>query len=226
MIEPRIDVVTTVVGSQSDPLQPPIYVTPTVRYFCFSDHPAASIPAPWCYRPIVQPPGNLTPIDIARWVKILVHDQVPLADIIVWQDAAYRLAVNPAMFLPLLMRADLLILGHPARATIEQEAEELIRLKLTGNQVRLQAQRYRTQGFPTSWPLSSTGLLVRRNDAHVRRFAHVWYTHLRTYNHPRDQMSFDHCAWATGMQVHRLEGSYRSNPYADWTYTRTRPRRS
>ncbi len=225
MIEPSITVVTAVVGPQTDPLQPPVYVAPDVPYLCFTDQSPETIPAPWEARPIVQPPGNMQHVDIARWLKILIHDHVPQADIIVWQDAAYRLAVDPAIFVPLLTRADVLVLTHPYRSTIEQEAEELIRLHLAAH-ARVQAQRYRVKQFPLSWPLSSTGLLVRRNDAHVRAFARAWYKELQTWKHPRDQMSFDYVAWSTGVVVQRLEGSYRSNPYADWTYTRTQPRRS
>ena len=224
-LTPSITVVTAVVGSQTDPLQSPVYIAPQIRYVCFTDQPLDAIPAPWERRLIVEPPRNVQPVDVARWVKILVHDHVS-TDVIVWQDAAYRLAVDPAVFLPLLTRADLLVLAHPHRTRIEEEADELLRLKLTTANVRKQAQRYRNKGFPESWRLSSTGLLVRRNDARVHAFAEAWYRQLRLWRHSRDQMSFDYCVWRSGMLVHRLEGGYRSNPYADWTYTRTRTRGS
>lgn len=217
---PSISVVTAVIGSETDPLQPPAYVAPGVSYLCFTDQSPSTIPAPWTVRPIERP-ARESAVLCARRHKILIHDYCS-ADFIVWHDAAYQLAVDPAIFAPFLWRADVLVLPHPARSTIEEEAAELIRLQLTrADIVTKQAARYRSKGFRATL-LSSTGLLIRRSDPHVRAFERAWWDQLTFWKHPRDQMSFDYSAWQTGVTVYHLDGHYRANPYADWTYTKRR----
>lgn len=221
---PSLAVFTAVFGD-TDLLRDPVIVAPNVRYYCASDRPVES--AIWQR---IDLPATPTPILAARAFKLGLHarQEVQRVDAYLWQDAAYQLQVDPLILVPVLLRADLAVLAHPDRATIAAEAQEIIKLGLADpTTVLRQVARYLKRGY-SDCRLSSTGFLLRRNDARTRRFNTRWCTELGTNGHTRDQLSFDYAAWGLGvatLTVHDLEGHYRDNPYAQWDGGR-RPRRT
>lgn len=218
---PSMAVFTAVFGD-TDQLRDPVIRAPNVRYYCASDQPIDSVV--WQR---IDLPATPTPVLAARTFKLGLHtrQEVQRVDAYLWQDAAYQLQVDPTILLPFLLRADLAVLPHPARTSMNEEAQEIIRLGLAERlPVLRQVARYRRYGYPDE-RLSSTGLLLRRNDARTARFNDMWLAELRPNGHTRDQLSFDYVVWRSGFRVHDLEGHYHDNPYADWNGCR-RPRRT
>ncbi len=209
---PTLAVFTAVFGD-TDRLRDPAIVAPTVRYYCASDQPVVSR----IWRPLAIP-ARPTPVDAARHFKLGldVYQEAQRVDAYLWIDAAYQLRVDPTILLPFLLRADLVVLPHPHRSTIAAEAAEITKLQLApALAVSRQVARYRKRDYP-DMRLSSTGFLLRRNDARTRDFNARWLAELLINGHPRDQLSFDYVAWVCGLCIYDLEGSYRENPYADW----------
>ena len=205
-------VFTARVGAACDPLRDPAYVAPGVRYYCASDQPVES--AAWKR---IEVPAAKDPAMAARGIKISPPRQLSRADYHLWIDARYRLEVTPELFAPLLMQADILVFAHPFCPTLKHESDEINRRNLApGPALKRQLAEYRAAGFPMASPHSSTGFLVRRNDARTAEFNRIWAEQLRRHGHSRDQMSFDFAAWRAGLRVHHLEGHYRDNPYATW----------
>lgn len=221
---PSMAVFTAVFGD-TDRLRDPVIRAPNVRYYCASDRPVDSII--WQHIPL---PATPTPVLAARTFKLGLHtrQEVQRVDAYLWQDAAYQLQVDPTILLPFLLRADLAVLRHPARTSIAAEAQEIIKLGLANpTTVLRQVARYLKYGY-VDRHLSSTGLLLRRNDARTARFNDHWLAEFEANGHTRDQLSFDYVVWgraAATLTVHYLEGHYRDNPYANWD-GRRRPRRS
>lgn len=205
-------VFTARIGASCDALREPACVAPSVRYHCVSDQPVES--ATWRR---IEAPAAEDPAMAAREVKISPPRALARADYHLWVDARYRLEVTPELFAPMLMKADILVFPHPFCPTLRDEAEEIRKRDLApGPALDRQLAEYRAAGFPAVSPHSSTGFLVRRNDARTAEFNRIWLEQLRRHGHSRDQMSFDFAAWRAGLRVHHLEGHYRDNPYATW----------
>lgn len=203
-------VVYTAVLGETDTLRDPSFLAPGVKYSCFTDRPLTT--SSWQR---VEIPTARDSVTAARHVKIM--SAPPEADFTLWIDSAFRLEVDPVIFAPLLLRADLLAFRHPWCSTLEDEICEISGRGLVPEAVlKNQLSDYSQAGFPSDTPHSSTGFLVRRNDLRTRTFNRTWWAELTRHGHPRDQMSFDYAAWRCGMRIHYLEGQYRDNPYATW----------
>lgn len=218
---PSMAVFTAVFGD-TDELRDPVIVAPNVRYYCASDRPVDS--RVWRHLNFLATSASV--LD-ARHFKLGLGARIEArrVDAYLWIDAAYQLQVDPTILLPHLLRADLAVLPHPARDTIAAEAQEIVKLGLAeSHDVSRQLMFYQQDGYPDT-RLSSTGFLLRRNDARTHRFNEHWLVEFSTSGHTRDQLSFNYTAWKQGLVIHDLEGHYRDNPYADWD-GRRRPRRT
>ena len=206
----KMAVYTAAFGTH-DALREPAYVAPGVAYWCARDGLVES--RTWGRIDFSPQPD---PVRAARRFKLLLHEHASRYDAYVWTDAAFSLEVDPLIFVPLLIRHDLLVMPHPFCGSLEAEATEISRRGLVARKVLdRQLAAYRARKYPGA-PHSSTGLLVRRNDRRTAKFNAAWWAELEAHCHTRDQMSFDFVAWRHGMSVGRLEGQYRENPYATW----------
>jgi hypothetical protein len=207
----KIAVYTARIG-KTDRLREPSYVTPGVGYYCASDQPVESK----VWRRIEVEPGDDSAMTARLW-KLKIHE-VARADFTVWQDCRFSLEIDPAIFAPLLMRHDLLVMPHPWCPSLRDEAQEIgNRGLVNADLLEEQLDTYREAGFAVDQhPHSSTGLLVRRSDRRTMRFNNRWVEEVERWGHSRDQMSFDFVAWKNGMRVGYLQGGYRANPYATW----------
>lgn len=216
---PTVAVFTSTLGPDTDALHEPSLVAEGVEYFCLTDVP---IPTTSAWRP-VQFEATDHPAYASRRAKLLLHETVrqvaPDCDVYVWIDAAYELHVDPRVFIPAVLRADVGLLVHPHRTSIIDEAAAILRRAAPPHPpaelLHRQVDRYLGERYPDQ-ALSSTGLFVRRNDARTARFNAAWWLEFNAYRHTRDQMSFDYVAWKRGLLIHYLEGHYRANPYATW----------
>lgn len=208
----KITVYTAHIGN-TDALEEPSYVAPDVQYRCATDQPLTSE----VWSPLEAPVGQDSSMR-ARRFKLTLHETARAMDFYVWQDCRFSLAVDPRIFAPMLMHADLLVMRHPFCGNLVAEVAELKRRRLVdAHRLDAQLKRYREAKFDVDGALhSSTGLLVRRNDGRTRRFNELWLEELERFGHTRDQMSFDYAAWKSGMRIGYLEGEYRRNPWADW----------
>lgn len=159
-----------------------------------------------------------SPAHEARRYKLLADGTVRY-DFSLWVDAAYTLRVDPRIFLPDLMRYDVLVLEHPFCDNIEEEATSIIRGNLAPHDaIRAQLDAYHAEGFDIAQRThSSSGFLVRNASERTRHFNALWWEEFNRWGHTRDQMSMDYCAWRSGIRLGYLEGEYKDNPYATWS---------
>lgn len=132
---------------------------------------------------------------------------------VIWIDASFTLTD-----LPLLLREagshELAALRHHKRNSCYQEAHEIIRIGQAPKvDVNAQMQDYRRAGFsPQSLTISC--VIVRANSAKVQAFNVAWDEEIRKHRGDNTQLSFDYCAWKTGLRVYHLTGVRKDNPYA------------
>ena len=218
-----IAVFTARIGVKTDVLRDPRVVDRDVTYTCASDRDLRS--KVWRRLPMA---AGLSPVMAARRFKIRLHESLPQAKgaspvtCYLWMDAAFRLNISPHLFETLLGDYDVLALRHPDRKSLADEAQILVKRGLAPHAIlQQQLTTYRQAGYPDAG-LTATGLLVRRVSDRVAAFNTRWFAEFSSRGHTRDQMSFDYAAWATGMKVGYLDGSYRENPYATWLGANTK----
>ncbi len=205
----RIVVFTAAIG-ETEPVRPPLVVHQGAEYLCFSDRPCVA-PYEW-----IKVPRSTRPMWDARKIKILAdHPRLRAADVTLWHDASYRLNRHLLWVTRGLAEADLTALRHARRTRIEEEALCIARYGyLTSDQALAHVARYRAAGFLDD-VLTCSGLLGRRISAEVDYFNRLWWDEAQQWG-GRDQASIDYAAWASGLRVHHVPGTVRTNKYARW----------
>lgn len=161
------------------------------RKICFTDRLIFS--STWEIK-VIDPESK-----IFRKVKIMPHLFLPEHERSVWIDG--HLVPNN---LPLLNRSGYWVMKHPTRTCIYQEAQECITLhKDNPATINEQMERYRLDGYPANNGLCATGVLIRDNTEVNRAFGEFWWHQVRTGS-VRDQLSFNYCAWKTGLQFEQF----------------------
>jgi len=215
-------VITVYTALFGDPMRDRLQPPPAgcdAQYVCFTDAPLA-VPG-WTIERVSS--AGRSPAFLARLFKAR-PDRWFGETTTIWADASCQL-LQPAS--ALVSAADRAVdtvgwpapvvgLRHPDRSCIEDEAAEVIRIDLApADVVRAQLAAYQRAGFETArGPVTTTGLLIRRPEAHV--FNDLWETQLIRYN-LRDQLSVDYCGWATGTSIGHLAGHYRDNAFMRYT---------
>ncbi len=209
-----LTVFTAIVGGKTDQLKAPLVVNPDVRYVVFSDHAQAVAPYEWIPIEVT----DLGPRLRARQLKICAnHPALGRPGVILWHDAAFQLAVDPAQLASeqLVDGHDLCAFPHPDRTRIEDEAIAIARHGYASlEDLQRQAETYRAEGFQQT-ALTATGFILRRMTPAVKVFDAVWWDEVARWTW-RDQMSVDFAAWKTGVVIHYLPGHYRDNALAPW----------
>lgn len=132
---------------------------------------------------------------IFRKVKIMPHLFLPEHDKSIWLDGHLQ-----PHDLRILDRSGFWLMKHPTRNCIYQEAQECITLRKDNPAtINEQMNRYRLDGYPENNGLSATGVLIRDNTKENNDFNEFWWHQVKTGS-VRDQLSFNYCAWKTGLE--------------------------
>lgn len=208
----KISIHTCLFG-KTDSIKAPAIINPRWGYVCATDRPQSWEAPGWLTLHVPPPPH---PVWAARKFKIRSFQGT--ADFNIWVDAAFKLLVDPEDLVQSLGGADLALLRHPDRDNVLAEGRAIIRLKKAPSKLVLkQMMDYASDGdLRPQKELSSTGLIVARNNDTVRKFSQIWLDELLKYGHTRDQMSVDYAIAKAGANRAFLTGDYRNNPYAKW----------
>jgi len=203
-------VVFTAALGETDRLQPPDEVDPSVRYLCFTDR---SCPAPY---ERIDMPTTADPKFAARRIKVLAdHPRLASADATLWHDASYRLLGQPSAILRRLHNCDAVAMRHPRRKHIEAEAAAIARWGyVTPAEGAAIVAGYRAAGFSAN-VLTCTGLLARRVSPAMELFSRLWWAEVERWR-GRDQGSVDYAAWRAGISIGYVKGTIKDNPFASW----------
>jgi hypothetical protein len=205
----RVAVYTALCGPKSRVVAP-LWRPDYVDYICFTDQPAASIPAPWQVRPLesCSPDPNRT----AKRYKVLPHWCLPEYATTIWVDANFRVTRGFEELLPQLAATPLLLFRHFERDCAYAEAEVCKAMGLD-DPVIIDAQmaRYRALGFPENFGLGENGTLLRRNTPEIRALMQRWWEEIQQGSR-RDQLSLMPLVWqnvgrASGPTSAALDGS-------------------
>ena len=188
---------TAIIGGYDNFVEP-LFVNKGFDYFLFTDNDKIKSTI---YKIIkVKVPRGLDNVRFARQIKILPHKFLPEYDLTVWHDGNItqqkdikRLISN--------MSFDYLLMKHPSRTCIYQEANAVTDMNLDDKTiVEKQMNTYRKEGIPSNEGMVQTGVMFRKKTKEVVAFCEDWLKEVLSGSR-RDQLSFNYVKWKHSLPV-------------------------
>lgn len=219
-------VVYTAVFGKYDEIPSPQYKSNDVDYICFTDHEFESD----FWKVVKVNKVYDDPTRNARKYKALPHRYLPHYEYSVWMDGNMLMLkdLNP-LFNDKVFQTYDHMKCFDKRNCIYQEAEAILQLgkenmsrtpdrgtknyKDNPNVIILQAQKYKSEGFPSNFGLAETSVVIRKhNDPSCIKLDEDWWIEMK-YHSRRDQMSLNYVEWKNNFKIDYLEGDVRNNDY-------------
>ncbi|GAG85720.1 unnamed protein product, partial [marine sediment metagenome] len=171
------------------------------KFFMFSDRYEDS----WTWQFYPSTKLFVDPRRNARYHKILPHEYFDDYDVTCWIDGSMEVKASlPYLIETWLPGYDCVVFKHPDRTCVYDEATVV---KGKGydhaDVIDRQMAKYKDEGYPKNNGLSETKIVMRYNTPEITKFNKLWFYELTTGS-LRDQLSFDYCAWKTGLKVNRV----------------------
>lgn len=151
-------------------------------------------------------PARTGPMLAHKWWKFMAgRDE---SDITVWMDASMTALVDEldTVAEDLLGEADMLLVRHPWRTTVHEEAiysASLPRYAGEAESILQQNEHYKAIGFPDDQGLFASGFHVRRDTPAVRWLMDQWWQECITWSH-QDQLSLPVLVWLAAKEGHHI----------------------
>ena len=148
----------------------------------------------------------------AREIKTNIHEFVPNSDYWLWIDNNCQLKIDPHNFLHYVNDCDIVVMPHPERSDIVQEANFLAKEKPDQSyklqealEFYIKKEEYVANG------LYETKVLLRKNTDKVKEFNSLWWEQIQNLS-IRDQISFPYVAWKTKTFINTFPGNNSRSP--------------
>lgn len=145
------------------------------------------------------------PASDSRYYKWLSHITLPMYTTICYIDANMRLIQEPPQ--------ESTWFRHPARTTVQEEANRILYLKKSPKEVVLQQlEYYKQQGFKDKTGMYQNGFFVRTQDALTNNLCEIVYNLTTQYSH-RDQLAMPFALYKTNFKMENLLSGPQSRKY-------------
>lgn len=178
-----------------------------VDFVCFTDQNIS--PPGWKIRKVELPVRENVEDRVIRSTRYYFnqsHLVLPEYKYTIMQCANTIFAAHPTKLLDYLSNRDMAVFAHPHRSNVYQEGEACAKWhKDHRDVIEAQMERYRRDGFPDDYPLSTCLIVVRRNTPKIAEFEKMWWEETQKGSR-RNQLSFDYCRWKLGIEVNYIPG--------------------
>jgi hypothetical protein len=155
----------------------------------------------------------------AKKPKILPHQYLDNYICSLYIDNTVKLKQDTSIIIDELksFKSDFVVIKHPFRSCIYDEAEEVIALDYEfEKRVREQVDFYKNSGYPANQGLiAGTFIFRNHHSCNVKKVCDDWWEHVMRYG-VRDQLSFNFVAWKHGYQHLKLDINLCDNQYFSW----------
>lgn len=197
-------VVYTAITGNYDNIKPLSYVNTNFDYLCFTDYEYTGvIPEPW--KQIRMPPAKWCNKDLARYIKMNVHEILPNYEASVWIDGNIDIINNiEGLVFDALKKGGASSYQHWGRNNINEEMIECAKIGYDSIFILLkQMKQYGNEGFISN-ELYETNVLIRdHTNSTISEFSKIWWEQYMQYG-KRDQYAFTYAAWKSGLNIHNL----------------------
>jgi len=186
----NITIYTAIFG-EYDMLKEPLFISPKIKYVCFTDKEYDS--EIWDIR--IVDVVESSPRREARKYKILSHKYID-TPISLWIDGSRLIKENPLHLIRSGLKiSDFVTCEHRQRNCIYDEATKCISVN-KGNPILIQEQveRYREEDYPENNGLINSTIVLRRITPVIIKLEDDWWNEIKN-GCVRDQVSFNYVAW-------------------------------
>lgn len=190
------------------------YSDPDVDYICFTDDPDLKSDI-WRFV-LVNCPA-LDPARLAKRYKHLPHLFLPEYERSIYIDNTIQLKVTPSSIFERFKNDQMVMLRHPERNCIYDEAEVVKAARYDDPAVvDRQMEFYRRLQYPAKNGLNVSGFLLRNHSSlEMQNACFEWHSQLLLFS-KRDQLSWKFCAWLTGFSPTTVNEDVHNNSMFDW----------
>lgn len=208
------NVVYTCMFGHSEHFEDRDYGDPDVDYICFTDD-AELAPKNW--RTIVVRHPSMDPARFSKRHKHLPHLCLTSYERSIYVDNTVKLKVEPSSIFKRFADHNLVMLKHPRRDCVYDEAVAVTRYHLDDPQVvQRQMEIYKKSGYPERNGLNAAGFLLRTHASEtVAKAMLEWHSQLLLYS-KRDQLGWNFAAWTTGVAFTTVDEDVHNNSMFDW----------
>ena len=212
-------IVYTCIARGYDYLLPPVWLDPSIEFFCFSDD-IDDESAGWQVTDIPENEYSVDPVIRNRFCKMFPWKVLPKHDWSIYIDANIRLLSDPSPIITQVESAgyQMAIPAHPHRSNIWEEVEACLRRKKFKPedevQVQGQLERYKQSGLTSGSGLTENNIIIRSGNRDVLEpVMQLWWDEFVS-GVKRDQISLPYILFKTKTEIYRLPFSSRdNNPY-------------
>jgi len=213
-------VIYTCITGNYETLCDPTYVQDDFDYICFTDNMNQSSGV-WKLIPIPNELQKLSKVKQQRIIKICPHKYLSEYDESIWVDGSIDILGDMNEFIKTYCNKpnkSVYIRRHPKRNSIYEEASVCVSLKKdTPKNIYSQVERYRKNGFPTSYGLVESNIIYRKHyKPYCIQLMNKWAEEVIIGSH-RDQLSFNYALWKKGnSEFQYLDSNLLNSKYFKW----------
>jgi hypothetical protein len=210
----RIIVYTAIIGD-IDELMPPLVISQSARYICFSDKPQMSYGVWEVY--LAELPYRIPRLCAKRY-KVLPHILLPDADYSVWIDGTFQINILPEEAVRRWLQiSDVAFFKHPDRDCVYDEARVCIDHHRDNPEIlNDQIAKYESESYPRHQGLIAGGVIIRRHNKVIEALNEAWWGEIRRHS-IRDQVSLPYVAYKLNIDYSIIPGYLWENEYFPFT---------
>lgn len=191
---------TAIIGKY-DYLKEPKIVSEGFDYICFTDDVTLKSKV-WKIR-LVNNNQGLDYSRLSKKIKILCTTFLKEYDLSIWIDGSISINCDLNIFLDKNYHGeDLVIMTHPERNCVYEEAKACIRIKKDNPTIiNKQIEGYRQEGYPEGNGMVHACIMIRNHQSkNINEFMDRWWNEVYTKS-KRDQLSFNYILWKHKLSI-------------------------
>lgn len=175
--------------------------------FLFTDNPEIQSTT-W---QVIRLQKDDNPLLQQRRLKMLAHQVLPDYDITLYIDGSMTLYSNPDSLIKQHYKGGFLTIKHPARSTVNQEAEAIIKLKKDNAEaIRKHLKKLQRQTrMPANYALFESGFIIRDKSAEAITLNNRWWIMFQD-GVKRDQICLPFASFMEKIKVNTIPATIRN----------------
>ena len=210
-------VVYTVITGDYDEINEPETGDSGLAYILLTDRERPDYKGKWEIR-VIDNPDNLSSVRLSRYPKMFPHIFFPDYDYSVYIDGSLVIKKDIRGFIDTYRRdCGMICFAHFCSESIEDEAVLIVeRGKADKAHLDKQIEDYKKNGYTAKGYIAELTCIVRdHHDEALKKVMQDWWDEYMSYEHTRDQISFDYVTQKNGYVYDLCDLSVYINPWLE-----------
>jgi hypothetical protein len=185
------------------------------EYVLLTDHEPQNYNGKWQIR-IVENRENLSAPRLSRYLKMHPSEFFPEYDYSIYVDGSLQVVGDFKSFIALYKKeSGIICFPHHLNCDILEEAGSILENgNASQDELVRQIKNYQDQGYTGKGYIVEAGCMVRdHRDELLMKVMDDWWKEFCSYDHNRDQMSFDYSFWKNGYNYDLCDLPIYDNPW-------------